>query len=123
MRISRRIWWWLASNALALITWLLIAWAIWPWPNYSYCDFPVGSWRFLFAESPALIFFGHVVLTIFVLSYAVSSRRATGLFAVLFTAVLWFLLAKHDFNPNAVPGDGCYEGINLPLREKNQGAK
>jgi hypothetical protein len=118
VRILRPVLWWLTGNAIALITWLLIAWAIWPWPNYGYCDFLVASWRFVFAESPFLIFLGHVVLLLVVLGYAVLHRKATVLFAVLFTAVVWFVLAGYDFNPNAVPGDGCFEGIDLSPPEK-----
>lgn len=118
VQMSRAIWWWLTGNAVAIIAWLLTAWAIWPWPNYGYCDFPVASWRFLFAEAPFLMFLSHVALLFFVLGYAALHRKALGLCAVLVTAVAWFFLAGHDFNPNASPGDGCYEGMDLPLPEK-----
>ncbi len=116
--IPRIAYWWLIGHFIVLAIWLLIAWAIWPWPNYGYCDFPVSSWRFLFAATPVLIFFCHVPLSFLLLGYAVLRGKKLNFFVILFTAAIWFLLARYDFNPTAIPGDGCYEGIEISAKEE-----
>lgn len=63
-RFPRTMFWWLTGNAIGLIAWLVIAWAIWPWPNYGHCDFPVAPWRYLFASTPGRLFLAHVIFLI-----------------------------------------------------------
>ncbi len=117
-RVSPQVRSWLLANAIALVLWLLIAWRIWPWPDYASCDFPVSSWRFLFSITPGLITLAHLVFGPIILVFLAGRRQFVAAFSIAITALLWFGLAMINFNPDANPGDGCYEGIDLPLPEK-----
>jgi hypothetical protein len=94
-------------NTLAVAAWLLIARKLGSWPEYGYCDFPEVSWVLLFWEVQRLMWVFQLIVLLVVTIRAIRRRDPTVAAAVGMTAAVWLALALHDFNPNAVPGDGC----------------
>jgi hypothetical protein len=98
---------WLGLNIAALAVWLFIAWRVWPWPNYGYCDFPELSWVFWFDFAPRFILLLQLLVFFGMAVRALRRRQFLGSLAVLLTTAAWFALASYDFNPDAQPGVGC----------------
>jgi putative copper export protein len=109
-RLSHRwAYWWIGFNVIGLIAWTIAAWVVWPWPNYGYCDFfPPPTWKFLVATIQGIVWMLEAIVLCIVGVRAIKRRDVVSPLAVLATTVLWFSLSRHDFNPNAIPGDGCF---------------
>jgi len=99
---------WLCFNVMAICVWLLLARLLWPWPNYGYCDIPVFSWVYFFDISRILVLLVELVVLLVVTIRAVPRRDFARPVSVLATVAMWYALARFDFNPNAIPGDGCW---------------
>jgi len=116
MDLSGRRWahLWIVLNVVGLITWIIAAWILWPWPNYGYCDFwPPPTWKFLVATTQGAVWMVELIVLCVVGARAFRRRSVVAPLAVLATAIVWFGLARHDFNPNAVPGDGCFPDTTM----------
>lgn len=103
----RSVVWWFAVNMVAFASWAAVALTHWPWPNYGYCDIPIYSWS-LFADSAPAIFWTFSVIALLVVAYRAYQRRNVALLvAAAITTLAWTLLARHNFVPDAIMGEGC----------------
>jgi hypothetical protein len=105
-----------------LFFWAGVAWINWPWPNYGYCDFwPPLTWDFVAGLVPNFAFLISAAAVLVAVVRAAATRTWFGLFATIATALVWFLIAQHDFVPDAPPGDGCYDLNSGSLSSTSQG--